>query len=108
MDVGGDLKVVADGNSTRFRDKIKQGLIDSSRPLLSYTPGSRQIDTITSATEKYYATRGLIYTFIGQRRVDITHLHIKEWLNGIRNNGKISCPIDKGVEESIVCHIKSF
>jgi predicted dehydrogenase len=105
MEVGNSLNVYPDGRSTRYQEKINEGLIDISRPLVSFQQGARQIDAITSATEKYYADRGLIYTYAGQRRVDVTHLHLLEWLNGIRNNGKLSCPIDKGIEVTIACHM---
>lgn len=105
MEVGGGLTVTADYNSTRYKNKIKDGIIDTSLPLFSYRPGSKGIDAVTSATEKYFASRGLIYTYRGGKRVDVTHLHIKEWLDCIRNGGQTSCNIDRGFEEAITCHM---
>jgi predicted dehydrogenase len=105
MEVGNSLTVNADYDSTRFEEKIKEGQIDTSLPLFSYRPGSKGIDTITSATEKYFATKGLMYTYMGGRHVDLAHLHVKEWLDCIRTGEKPSCDIDRGFEEAITCHM---
>jgi predicted dehydrogenase len=105
MEVGGSLKVVVDRDSTRFKEKIESGIIDPSLPLFTYQPGLKGIDAVTSATERYYLTRGLTYTYIEGKQVDISHLHLKEWLDCIRNSGKTSCDIDKGFETTIACHM---
>jgi predicted dehydrogenase len=105
MEVGNALTVTADEDSTRFKEKIEKGIIDTSLPLFTYQPGTKGIDAITSATEKYYATRGLVYTYRGGKRVDTTHLHIKEWLDCIRFGGTPSCHIDKAYQVTIACHM---
>ncbi|UCE05515.1 MAG: Gfo/Idh/MocA family oxidoreductase, partial [bacterium] len=105
MEVGGSLKVMVDEDSTRFKDKIERGIIDTSLPVFTYQPGLKGIDAVTSATERYYLTRGLTYTYKGGRRVDTAHLHLKEWLDCIRNGGRPSCNIDKGFEVTIACHM---
>jgi hypothetical protein len=53
---------------------------------------------------------GLSYTYHAGKRVDTSHLHLKEWLDCIRHGGTPSCPIDKGFEVTIACHMatKSF
>jgi predicted dehydrogenase len=103
--VSGALTVSADGESTRFEQKIKDGTIDPSRPMFTYRPGSKGIDAVTSATAAYFASRGLLYTYRGGRRVSAYHLHIAEWLDAIRNGGDTSCNIDRGFEEAITCHM---
>lgn len=105
MEVGGDLKVMVDQDSTRFKEKIAQGIIDTSLPLFAYQPGLKGFAAVTSATERYYLTRGLTYTYKKGRQVDISHLHLKEWLDCIRNGGTPSCNIDKGFEVTIACHM---
>ena len=105
MEVGNTLTVNVDEDSTRFKQKVKDGIIDTSLPLFSYHPGTKDIDAITSATEKYYASRGLVYTYRGGKRIDTTHLHIKEWLDCIRHGGIPSCHIDKAFEATIACHM---
>ena len=105
MEVGANLKVMADQNSTRFKDKIDNGVIDTSLPLFTYQPGLKGIDAVTSASEKYYLTRGLTYTYKDGKQIDISHLHLKEWLDCIRNGGTPSCNIDKGFEATIACHM---
>lgn len=108
MEVGYSLTVTADWESTRYKEKILNRIINTSLPLFTYQPGLKGIDTVTSATEKYFATRGLMYTLRGGRPVDVTHLHVKEWLDCIRNGGQPSCNIDRGFEEAITCHMATI
>ncbi|UCF19477.1 MAG: Gfo/Idh/MocA family oxidoreductase [Gemmatimonadota bacterium] len=105
MEVGSGLTIRAESSSTRYEQKIKDGIIDPSLPLFTYRPGFRGIDAVTSATEEYFVSRGLLYTYRGGRRVSAYHLHIKEWLDVIRNGGQVSCDIERGFEEAITCHM---
>jgi predicted dehydrogenase len=105
MRVSGSLSVQADHDSTRYEQKIKDGLIDPSQPMFTYRPGFKGIDAVTSATEQYFASRGLLYTYRGGRRVSAYHLLIAEWLDVIRNGGETSCNIERGFEEAMTCHM---
>jgi len=105
MEVGNTLTVYADRDSTQYREKLNQGIINPSIPILSYVPGKKSIDAVTSATEQYFAGRGLVYTYRGGKRVDTTHLHIKEWIDCIRTGDTPSCNIDQGFEEAITAHM---
>ncbi len=105
MEVGGVLSVTVDWESTRFKKKLEEGIIDPSLPLFTYHPGAKGIDAVTSASEQYFASRGLLYTCREGKRVDVSHLHIKEWLDCIRNGGQPSCNIERGFEEAITCHM---
>lgn len=105
MEVGSDLIVRVDSESTRYEEKIKNKVIDLSLPLFTFRPGAGGIDTVTSASEEYFARRGLLYTYRNGRRVDTAHLHIREWLDCIRNGGEPSCGIERGYEEAITCHM---
>ena len=101
MELGGTLKVMVDNDSTRFKEHIKEGLIDSSDPMLTFAPGAGDIDGTSGATEKYYASRGLTNTYINGQQIDVTHLHLKEWLDCIRTGGTPSGDIEKAFEEGI-------
>jgi predicted dehydrogenase len=103
MELGNNAIITADRNSTRYADGIKSGLIDTDAPMISYNPAGGQIDAVTSASEKYYAARGLTTTSINGRSVDVTHLHLREWLNCIRNNTTPSVNIDMAFDEGITC-----
>ncbi len=103
MKVGETLEINADRNSTKYQAKIDQGLIDPDKPIFSYSPGSNKLDAITSPTEKYFAGRGLLYTYRNGKQMDTTHLHIREWLDAIRLKKPLmpSCNIDRAFEEGI-------
>lgn len=104
MELGRALHITADWDSTQYRKQLDQGIIDPDAPMISVEPGSGgDVDAITSATEKYYVSRGLTTTNINGRNVDVTHLHIKEWLDCIRHGGETSCNIERAFEEGIAC-----
>ena len=103
MELGSAINITADGESTRYKKQIEAGLIDLSVPMVSLNPSSGKIDAVTSATEKYYAARGLTSTSINGRQVDVTHLHIKEWIDCIRNGGTPSANIERAFEEGVAC-----
>lgn len=101
MELGNTLSIKVDRDSTRYAEQIKNKTIDPSRPVFSYIPGRKNVDALSSATEQYFAGRGLLYTYRNGQRVNTTHLHIKEWLEAIRNEGTTSCNIDRGFEEAV-------
>jgi hypothetical protein len=76
-------------------------LIDPEIPIYTYIPGRKNVDSVATATEQYFASRGLLYTYRGGRRVDTTHLHISEWIQSIREGTQPSCNIDQAFEEGI-------
>ncbi len=105
MELGQGLLIKADKRSTRYKEKIENGIIDPELPLFTWSPGMKNVDAVTSPTEQYFAGRGLLYTYRGGKCVCPTHLHIKEWLNCIRNGGQTSCNIDQGFEEAMAAHM---
>ncbi len=105
MELGNDLIIYADRNSTRFKNMIDEGTIDPGVPVYRYDPASGGTDAITSATAKYFADKGLLWTYRDGKRVDSTHLHMREWLSCIRNGGTPSCDIVAGFEEAITAHM---
>ena len=108
MDLGQTMQIYADPNSTKYEEKINKGIIKPDLPIYSYVPGQKGVDAVTSATEQYFAGRGLLYTYRGGRRVDTTHLHIAEWLHSIRTNKQPSCNIERGFEEAITAHMSTI
>jgi len=107
MKVSNTLEIVADANSTKYAEKIKNGLIDPNKPIFTYTPGQNKVDAVTTATEKYFAGRGLLYTTRNGKQVDTAHLHLREWLDCIRldNGTQPSCDIHRGFEEAMTAHM---
>ena len=99
------MTVIAESQSTRYEELIDEEVINPRNPLLTYRPGFRGVDAVTTATEQYFANRGLLFTYRGGRRFDPTHLHMKEFVDAIRNGGDTSCNIERGFEEAMTCHM---
>ncbi len=105
MELGNTIAIYPDPGSTRYAEKITNNILKPDLPMYSYFPGKENVDAITSATELYFADRGLLYTYRGGKRMDTTHLHLKEWLDCIRSGEKPSCDIHQGFEEAITAHM---
>ncbi|HBH22318.1 MAG TPA: oxidoreductase [Cytophagales bacterium] len=108
MELGESLSIYADYNSTRYKDLLEKGVIDTSTPMYGYNPQSEGVDGVTSATAKYFAEKGLLYTYRDGKRVDSAFLHIREWLSCIRHGGTPSCSIKEGMEEAISSHMATL
>jgi len=105
MEVADVLSITADRESERYAEKIKKGIIPTDKPFFTYVPGQSKVDAVTSATELYFAQRGLLYTYVNGKRYDTTHLHMREWLECIRQGKTPSCNIDQAFEEAMTAHM---
>lgn len=101
MELGNSISITADGDSKRYSKQLEAGTIDSFQPMITMNPASGKVDAVTSATEKYYSARGLTSTNVNGKQVDVTHLHIKEWLDCIRSGVIPTANIDRAFEEGI-------
>ena len=105
MEIGNSITITVDPQSTQYRDQIDKGLIKTGQPFYNYTPGQKDVDAVTSATQLYFAERGLLYSYVNGKRYNTTFLHLKEWIDCIRTGNKPSCGIEEGFEEAITAHM---
>lgn len=110
MEIGNSLTVIPDSDSKRYEDMVKKNLIVPGKPFFTIGEDKSEVDAVSSATAKYYAERGLTTVNFGGETKDVTHLHLKEWLDVIRNGGKTSCNIDWAFQEAVTIQmaLKSY
>jgi predicted dehydrogenase len=101
MELGSSVQITVDYDSTKYKQQIQDGVIETNGPILTVSPGSGTLDAVTSATERYYSSRGLTSTVVNGRDVDVTYLHIKDWIDCIRNGGTPNCDIEKAYVEGV-------
>lgn len=104
IELGSSLDLTIDGASKRYKDKIGKGLIKPGEPFYRYASG-KSIDAMSSATEMYFADRGLLFSYVKGVRYNTTFLHVREWLECIRQNKQPSCGIQEAFEEAIAAHM---
>ena len=105
MELDNRLRIFTDPNSTQYAELIEAGTFEPNSPVFEYDPATEGLDAVTSATTRYFADKGLLWTYRDGKRVDPTFLHLREWLSCARNGGKPSCGIDEGFEEAITAHM---
>jgi len=104
IELGGSLNVKVDSSSIKYKDQIKQGLIKPGEIFYRYASG-KSIDALSSPTEKYFAERGLLFSYVGGKRYNTTFLHLREWVECIRQGLQPSCDIKAAFEEAITAHM---
>ena len=108
MELGASLFIQADPRSSRYQEMIEEEVIKLDVPMYSYNPAASGADAVTGATAKYFANKGLMYTYRDGKRLDSTFLHMREWLSCIRNGGIPSCGIEEGFQEAISAHMSTI
>lgn len=103
LDIDSAVRMSRDNNSQMYKD-VK---IDTGEPLYYYEP-RMDIDAISTATSRTYFKGGYGPTLIDGKIIDVTFLHVKEWIDAIRGHGKPSCDIDKGFEESVTFNLANL
>ncbi len=105
MDIDRAIMLYKDNNSKRYKNFD----VDPSNPMYYYEPNTgAEVDGMTSATSKVFMKGGYGPTFIDGKVIDATFLHIKEWVDAIRGQGKTSCNIDVGFEEAVTFNLANL
>lgn len=104
IELGNTLDIIVDRASQQYKDKIEQGIIKPGEPFYRYSSG-KSLDALSSATEMYFAQRGLLYSYVQGKKYDTTYLHLREWIDAIRTGSEVSCGIKPAFEEAITAHM---
>ena len=102
MQIGAKVEVFPDPRSKKYGEKLRSGELDTNTSLVQYDSNeASNIDGISSATTKYFMQKGMMYTNKNGKRISPTYLHIREWLESIRNGTPTSCNINEAYVEAI-------
>jgi predicted dehydrogenase len=93
MDLSRGVQVYPDRESPRYQEKIKSGEIQPDRPLISSGGAAAPTESFLSST-----------TASGES-VDVTYLHLKNWVQSMRSNQPAACNEDVGWREAITTHM---
>ena len=110
MDLTHGVDVYADPQSKQYIELIKKGSVKLDEPMVSYrNVAGKGIEAITSATAQWTVAKGLLYTYRGGRMISTTYLHLKNWIDHIRdNNPNTMCDITDGFQEAITAHMATM
>ncbi|PCE64771.1 Gfo/Idh/MocA family protein [Sediminicola luteus] len=102
MEIGKGLSITPDGSSEKYKQLLADKKIAKNEPMLSVGLGKKSsTDANSGATASYYEERGLTSVNVGGVSRDVTHLHLREWINAIRYGSPVSCGIDRAFEEAV-------
>lgn len=110
MDLTSGVMVYADRNSERYKPMIQKGEIEVDKPIISYMQGEgRKLEAVTSPTQRWTIEKGLLMSFRrGGGTVNTAYLHVRNWLDAIRNGTRPSCHEDVAFREAITAHMATL
>jgi hypothetical protein len=110
MDLTDGVNVFADPQSKLYKKLIQSGKVRLREPMITYRDvGGKGIEAITSATSQWTISKGLLYTYRQGRMVNTSYLHLKNWIDHIRDNStNTMCNIDDGFQEAITAHMATM
>ncbi len=103
LDIDSAVRMTKD----RYSNMYKDTKVNADEYLYYYEPDA-DIDAISTATSRTYFRGGYGPTYIDGKILDVTFLHVKEWIDAIRGHGKPSCDIDKGFQESVTFNLANL
>jgi predicted dehydrogenase len=107
MQIGAKVEVFPDPRSKKYAEKLRSGEFSPNTSIIEYNSNSPEVDGISSATTKYFMQKGMMYTNENGKRISPTYLHIREWLDSIRNGTPTSCNINEAYVEAISTHMSA-
>lgn len=108
LEIGRDVELKVEPRADLYKDFLKKKIIKPGETINLNSNSEIKLDAISSATERYFASRGLLYTSRNGKTMDTTHLHLAEWLHAIRSGAKTSCHIDRAFDEGIVAQMATL
>lgn len=108
LEISGQVALKMDNGSKKYKEYYKKGMVKPGNSFNLNNIDQLEVDAISSATERYFASRGLLYTSQNGKMVDTTHLHLAEWLHAIRTGSRTSCNIDRAFEEGITAQMATM
>lgn len=102
------IEVIANASSAKYKDKFASGQMKPGASFYTYPPDEESqvpIDAVSSATNRYFAEKGMMTTMVDGKPVDPTRLHLLEWLLCIANKWVPSCNVEAGYVEAIAAHM---
>lgn len=106
MEIGAKVEVFPDPRSKKYEAKLRNGELSPNKSLIQYDSNiPADVDGISSATTQYFMQKGMVYTHANGKRISPTYLHIREWLESIRNGTSTSCNIEEAYVEAISTHM---
>lgn len=108
LEIGGKVNLRVDPGTKIYRSYLDNEMVKTNHAINLNNSSGLQLDGISSATEKYFAARGLLYTIHNGKIMDTTHLHLAEWLHAICTGTSTSCNIERAFEEGITAQMATL
>ncbi len=110
MVLGLELQVYPDQSSERYHRQFREGKMAGNKPFIEFKGPTRKPELVTSPTLAWAEGKGLTFTTVGDKVVDVTRLAIEEFIACVREKKRPLCSVEEGFNAAVTCHLgtKSF
>ena len=103
--LGFELRVFADPHSARYAQQFREGKLQWNKPFIEFLGPTRSPELVTSPTLAWAEGKGLTFTTVGDKVVDVTRLAIEEFAANVRERRRPICSVEEGYHAAVSCHL---
>ena len=103
--LGLELKVYGEPTSERYAEQFAQQKMSPDRPFIEFQGPTRSPEMVTSPTVAWADGKGLTFTTVDNKLVDVTRLAIEEFRDSVRTREAPTCGVDQGFNAAVTCHL---
>lgn len=100
-----ELMVYAEPTSERYAEQFRQQKIHWNEPFIQLTGPGRKPELVTSPTLAWADGKGLTFTTVGDKVVDVTRLAVEEFHACCRSGARPRCSVEEGFDAAVTCHL---
>lgn len=105
MVLGLELKVYGEPESPRYAERFRKGEMKWNTPFIEFTGPTHKPELTTSPTLAWADGKGLTFTTVGDKLVDVTRLAIEEFHACVRERKRPRCSVEEGFNAAVTCHL---
>ena len=103
--LGLDLKVFGDPKSERYAQQFRDKTMKKDVPFIEFDGPVRNPELVTSPTQSWAEGKGLTFTTVGDKVVDVTRLAVEEFRENVRQRKRPLCGVEEGFNAAVACHL---
>jgi predicted dehydrogenase len=105
MILGLELQVFADPKSARYERQFREQTMRKDQPFIEFKGPVRAPELVTSPTLSWADGKGLTFTTVNDKVVNVTRLAVEEFVANLRERKRPRCSIEEGFNSAVTCHL---
>ena len=105
MILGEELIVYGEPTAARYAERFAENKMVADRPFIEFKGPAKSPQMVTSPTASWADGKGLTFTTVDNKLVDVTRLSIEEFRDNVRQRRRPICSVEEGFNSAVTCHL---